>query len=379
MIQEKDEQYRLRQSEANLRFVLNNSDTAYVLLDTQMRIVMANTLANRWCNEEFGKVLDEGILFLDFIPHKYKQTGAVLMQNALNGTPYSYEDKFVKNNGITSWYNVRFNAIRDRNGVITGLCIAVNETTHYLNAQAEAKAMNNLLESKVRERTTELETANKELEAFTYSVSHDLMAPLRIIDGFSQVLLDDYKHKLDQEGVQTLEIIKRNATRMGELVNDLLNLARLGRTNLVKRSVNMNELVTSVIDELRFSTNKLDAKIKLYDLKPADCDPTLIKQVWSNLLSNAIKYSKKIERPQIEIGCMAKNGRTVYFVKDNGVGFDMQFAGKLFGVFQRLHKPNEFPGTGVGLAIVHRIITRHGGKVWAEAKVNEGATFYFII
>jgi light-regulated signal transduction histidine kinase (bacteriophytochrome) len=166
---------------------------------------------------------------------------------------------------------------------------------------------------------------------------------------------------------------------MGELVNDLLNLARLGRANLVKRNLDMTDLVTAVIDEMRFSTNKLAAKIKLQELKPADCDHTLIKQVWSNLLSNAIKYSKNNPNPQIEIGSIDKSGQIVYYIKDNGVGFDPQYSGKLFGVFQRLHKATDFPGTGVGLAIVYRIITRHGGKVWADAKVNEGAVFYFTL
>ena len=141
----------------------------------------------------------------------------------------------------------------------------------------------------------------------------------------------------------------------------------------------MNDVVSGVIDEMRFSTNKLDAKIKLLELKPADCDHVFVKQVWANLLSNAVKYSKNRENPLIEIGCTEQNGQTVYYIKDNGVGFDLQYAGKLFGVFQRLHKPTEFPGTGVGLAIVHRIITRHGGKVWADAKVNEGAVFYFTL
>ncbi|HRG89826.1 MAG TPA: ATP-binding protein, partial [Chitinophagales bacterium] len=148
---------------------------------------------------------------------------------------------------------------------------------------------------------------------------------------------------------------------------------------LVKRSVDMNDIVASVIDEMRFSTNKLAAMINLKDLKPAECDHVLIKQVWANLLSNAVKYSGNRENPMIEIGCYDQNGQTVYYIKDNGVGFDLQYAGKLFGVFQRLHKPSEFPGTGVGLAIVHRIITRHGGKVWANAKVNEGAEFYFTL
>jgi len=369
----------LRKTEANLRFILDSSDTAYILLDNQLSIITSNRLAHQWTTSEFDRNLIDGSNFIDFIPDKYKQPAITVMQNAINGTPFIYEEKYTKRDGTVSWYHVRFAGIKDDTGTIIGLCIAASDTTRYRSAQAEIKSMNESLEKKVKERTAELEIANKELEAFTYSVSHDLMAPLRIIDGFSQVLLDDYRNKLDEEGFQTIQVIKRNATRMGDLVNDLLNLARLGRANLIKRNVNMNDLVTSVIDEMRFTTNKLAAKIKLKELKPADCDQVLIKQVWSNLLSNAIKYSKNRENPLIEIGCLEQNGQTVYYIKDNGVGFDLQYAGKLFGVFQRLHKPSEFPGTGVGLAIVHRIVTRHLGKVWADAKVNEGAVFYFTL
>lgn len=369
----------LLKSETNLRFVLSNSDSAFVLLDTDGRVVMTNRVADQWAVFEMDRNLQPGELFTDILPDSYHEKGVAAVQAALAGLSYSYEDRYKKRDGNIGWYHVRLDSIKDEKGQVTGLCISVNDTTRYRSAQAEIKAMNDSLEKKVKERTAELENANKELEAFTYSVSHDLMAPLRIIDGFSQVLLDDYRNKLDEDGLQTLQVIKRNATRMGELVNDLLNLARLGRANLVKRNVNMNDVVASVIDEMRFSTNKLEAKIKLQDLKPADCDHVLIKQVWANLLSNAIKYSKYREAPLIEIGCLEQKGQTVYFIKDNGVGFDLQYAGKLFGVFQRLHKPTEFPGTGVGLAIVHRIITRHGGKVWADAKIDDGAVFYFTL
>lgn len=369
----------LRQSEANLRFLLNNSDTAFILLDTELRVVTTNKMARQWSTIELGCSLQEGDAILGIVPEAYKSVAQNIMQSATSGTNYSSEDKFVNRNGRIVWYHIKFDGIKDAKGVITGWCIAANETTPYRSSHAEVKATNDLLEQKVKARTAELEIANKELEAFTYSVSHDLMAPLRIIDGFSQVLLDDYKNKLDDEGFQTLQVIKRNANRMGELVNDLLNLARLGRANLIKRTANMQDIVASVIDEMRFTTNKIEAKIKVKDLKPAECDAVLIKQVWSNLVSNAIKYSRTKAAPQIEIGCTEQNAQVVYYIKDNGVGFDVQFSGKLFGVFQRLHKPNEFEGTGVGLAIVHRIITRHGGRVWAEAKVNEGATFYFTL
>ncbi len=369
----------LQRSENILKFILGSTDSAFILLDTEGRITMANRVADEWAGIELERTLTPGDLFADLLPPAYRTKGKVIIDTCLAGTGYMYEDRYKRRDGVECWYHVKLDSIKNDKGVVTGLCITATDTTRYRSAQSAVKAMNDSLEKKVKERTAELENANKELEAFTYSVSHDLMAPLRIIDGFSQVLLDDYRHKLDADGLQTLQVIKRNATRMGELVNDLLNLARLGRANLVKRSVDMNDIVAAVIDEMRFSTNKLAAMISLKDLKPAECDHVLIKQVWANLLSNAVKYSKNRENPLIEIGCTEQNGQTVYYIKDNGVGFDLQYAGKLFGVFQRLHKPTEFPGTGVGLAIVHRIITRHGGKVWADAKVNEGAVFYFTL
>lgn len=377
--EQKTAEHQLRQSEANLRFLLNNSDTAFVMLDTELRVVTTNKIARDWSTTELGRSLMEGDEFLSLMPSVYTEVIESIKQHVQAGKNYTSENRFIRASGRIVWYDVKLDSIKDEKGIITGWCLAVRETTPYRSSHAEVKATNDLLEQKVKARTAELEIANKELEAFTYSVSHDLMAPLRIIDGFSQVLLDDYKNKLDDEGFQTLQVIKRNANRMGELVNDLLNLARLGRANLIKRTANMQEIVASVIDEMRFSTNKIEAKIKVKDLRPADCDAILIKQVWSNLVSNAIKYSRTKPAPQIEIGCSELNGQVVYYIKDNGVGFDVQFSGKLFGVFQRLHKPNEFEGTGVGLAIVHRIITRHGGRVWADAKVNEGATFYFTL
>ena len=366
-------------SEATLRFILDNSETAYMLLDEQMHIVTANPKAKELLLAEFSKTANNGELLTDYLPDLYRQPFINLIESAIKGVPFRKEIKYTNRNGRIGWYSIHLDAIKDDSEIIVGLCLSINETTLQHSAKAEMLSMNDLLDNKVKERTEKLEIANQELEAFTYSVSHDLLAPLRTIDGFTQVLLDDYRNKLDEGGLETLRVIKRNATRMGDLVNDLLNLARLGKVNLVKDHVDMNDLVSTVIDELKFSTNKLAAKIKLKELKPAKCDQVLIKQVWANLLSNAIKYSRKCDEPLIEIGNIERNGKTVYYIKDNGVGFDPLHAGKLFGVFQRLHKAIDFPGTGVGLAIVHRIINRHNGKIWADAKPGVGAVFYFTL
>jgi len=222
----------------------------------------------------------------------------------------------------------------------------------------------------------QLEIVNKELEAFSYSVSHDLRSPLRIIDGYSELMISDYSSSLDEEGNRLLAIIKANVRKMGRLIDDLLNFSRLGRKELIYQQVDMNKMVDAVVSELLFSNDKKHS-IDISPLEPASCDSNLIRQVWINLISNAIKYSGDKENPLIEISSAKSGNEIVYSIKDNGVGFNMKYADKLFGVFQRLHKVTEFEGTGVGLALAQRIVTRHGGRVWAEAEVNKGAVFYF--
>ena len=230
------------------------------------------------------------------------------------------------------------------------------------------------LEQRVRERTAELESANKELESFSYSVSHDLRAPLRAMDGFARMLEDRYAGALDAEGRRLLGIVRDASRRMGALVDDLLTFSRLGRQSMAPSEVDMSVLAAQALAELNGRGN---AAVTIEALPRARGDRTLLKQVWANLLSNALKYSAKGGAPLIEVTGSEGVGDCVYCVSDNGVGFDMRYYEKLFGVFQRLHGAGEFPGTGVGLAIVHRIVARHGGRVWAEGKVNEGARFYF--
>jgi signal transduction histidine kinase len=220
---------------------------------------------------------------------------------------------------------------------------------------------------------------NKELSAFTYSVSHDLRAPLRSILGFSQVLKEDYGQLLDSEGDRILDKVMRNARKMGQLIDDLLDFSRTGRKELRIALIDVQLQVKEVINELCESNPTRKESILVQTLQKMYGDINMMKQVWVNLISNALKYSQNVDTAQIEIGNTSQNGQTVFYVRDNGVGFDMQYYNKLFNVFQRLHSNSEFEGTGVGLALVHRIITRHQGKIWAESKPNEGATFYFSI
>jgi signal transduction histidine kinase len=243
--------------------------------------------------------------------------------------------------------------------------------------EEEIGKLNAELEQRVLQRTNQLEAANKDLEAFSYSVSHDLRAPLRAIDGFSRILLEDYSNKLDEDGNRVLEVVRQNAQKMSQLIDDLLAFSRLGRKAVELSPLDMTGLARSVFAELNPSDSERLPQLKIRDIPPAQGDRALVRQVFVNLLSNAAKYSRIKDAPVIEIGGGTDNGHNIYYVKDNGAGFDMKYANKLFGVFQRLHGPEEFEGTGVGLAIVQRIIHRHGGRVWAEGQVNQGATFYF--
>ena len=247
-------------------------------------------------------------------------------------------------------------------------------------------ALMNILEDIEVERTrTEqakilTEAVNRELEAFSYSVSHDLRAPLRAISGFVQAVVEDYGPKVDDEGKRYLGLIQDNAHKMGQLIDDLLAFSRLGRQQLIVANIDMQALAKAVFEDLKSQSPGRSFRFTVKQAPPARGDKTTIQQVLVNLLSNAVKFTRTRDRALIEFGFLdGSPDKRAYYIRDNGVGFDMQYGNKLFGVFQRLHAVTEFEGTGVGLALVHRIITRHGGRVWAEGKVEEGATFYFTL
>ena len=225
----------------------------------------------------------------------------------------------------------------------------------------------------------DLETANKELEAFSYSVSHDLRAPLRSIDGFSLALLEDFGDQLDAEGQEYLQRMRHGVQRMGRLIDDLLNLSRTAQGPLSRKMVDMTALADRIIADLRESTPQRQVEVRLAEELVVSADPNLLAVALNNLLENAWKYTGNRQRARIEFGVTREKGEEVFYIRDNGTGFDMNYANKLFGVFQRLHKTDEFSGTGIGLATVQRVIHRHGGQVWAEAAVGEGATFFFTL
>jgi light-regulated signal transduction histidine kinase (bacteriophytochrome) len=299
-------------------------------------------------------------------------------QKAVEGVPQHYEAAIISKDGRRIELNIT-NIPIVVGGEIVGVYGVGKDITERKRAEEQIRTLNAELENRVHERTTQLEAINKELEAFTYSVSHDLRAPLRSIDGFSQALLEDCADQLDETGARYLTRIRAATQRMGQLIDDLLNLSRVARSELTIERVDLSRMARDILAELEKNSPDRRVEIEIESGVVAEGDPRLLYLVMENLLDNAWKFTGRQERPRIEFGVTRCAGDVVYFVRDNGAGFDMAYAGKLFGAFQRLHGMNEFPGTGVGLATVQRIIHRHGGRIWAEAAVGEGATFFFTL
>jgi signal transduction histidine kinase/sensor domain CHASE-containing protein len=298
-------------------------------------------------------------------------------RNAIdNGMPYDLELEIVSAKGVRKWVRSLGQPVIE-NGKVVKLTGSIQDITELKKAEEKIRKLNAELEQRVIERTSQLEAANKELEAFTYSVSHDLRAPLRAIDGFSRILTEDYESVFDDEAKRLFEIIRTNTKKMDKLITDLLSLSRIGKNEMNCVEIDMTSMVRSIFIDLVMYKEENNFVFTVADLPHICADSTLIRQLWINLLSNAIKFSMKGEDSKIEVDAYAENGMNVYYIKDNGVGFDPKYSKKLFGIFQRLHNEKEFEGTGVGLAIVQRIVHRHGGKIWAEGKLGEDATFYF--
>jgi light-regulated signal transduction histidine kinase (bacteriophytochrome) len=254
-----------------------------------------------------------------------------------------------------------------------------NELARRKQAEEEIQKLNEELELRVIDRTAKLESANRELEAFSYSVSHDLRAPLRAIDGFSQALLEEYEDRLNSTGKNYLERVRKATQRMSWLIDDLLKLSRITQAELYRKSFDLSSMIRAIAEAHQKNDPDRIVDVAIQEEITFEGDPYLIKIAMENLMDNAWKFTGKEARPRIEFGSAIKDGETLYYVRDNGVGFDMAYADKLFGAFQRLHTDEEFPGTGIGLATVRRIINRHGGHIWAEGEVGKGSTFYFTL
>jgi PAS domain S-box-containing protein len=357
-------------SEARYRTLFDYAPDGIVIADSQSVYLDANA---SMC-QMLGYSLDEliGLHASDIVAQQEIQHIAPALSEIGAKSDHHREWQFRRKDG--SVFDTEVIATLMPSGNIMAM---IRDITERKQAQEKIHQLNSELEQRVTERTAQLEAANKELEAFSYSVSHDLRAPLRAVDGFSQAVLEDYGPQLPKECREDLQTIRNGAQKMGQLIDDLLTFSRLSRLPLSKSAVDTDKLVRSVLGELNYKQKGRQIDVRIAALPPSQADPALLKQVWVNLLSNALKYTGKREAAVVEIGCTQEKGQNVYFVRDNGTGFDMQYAHKLFGVFQRLHRAEDYEGTGVGLAIVQRVIHRHGGRVWAESAVNRGATFYF--
>jgi PAS domain S-box-containing protein len=369
---------KLIESEKRFRAIIENNADAIVLTDANLKVSYQSPAVERITGISLEhRIANPGIQYSH--PDDRALIAAAVKESIHNpGKAIPFQSRFLHLNGGSIWIEGFMTNLLD-DPHVKSIVFNYRDVSERKAVEEQILKLNDELEAKVTQRTIQLEALNKELESFTYSVSHDLRAPLRIIDGFSHILLEDYVNVLDESGKKNLHVIVNNAKRMGLLIDDLLNFSKVGKAELRMGDVNMNLLVSDVLEELKMSGVTIPEGLTVENLDMARGDAPLLKQVWINLISNAIKYSGKKNNPSIQIGVHKRENKTVYFVKDNGAGFDMKYVDKLFGVFQRLHKIEDFAGTGVGLALVQRIIARHGGSVWAEAKVNEGATFYFTL
>lgn len=370
------------EAEARFRQIVEFAPDAMVLANEDGTIVLVNTEAEKLFGYSKEELIGQPVEIL--VPDRLRRVHA-RHRGEFVKTPRSrpmgvgLELYGRRRDGGEFPIEVSLSPLRTDEGMI--VMSAIRDITERKRAEDEIRRLNEELEQRVVERTAQLEAANKELEAFSYSVAHDLRAPLRAIDGFSRIILSEYSPQLPPEGERYLSLVCSNSQQMGVLIDDLLKFSRLGRQQLKKVLVNLEETVQRAIADLQREQEGRNVKIAVGPLPQAYADTTLLTLAWVNLLSNALKFTRPRNPAIIEIGSRLHEAtrEQIYFVKDNGVGFDMRYADKLFGVFQRLHPVEEYEGTGVGLAIVQRIIHRHGGRVWAEAEVDKGAAFYFTL
>ena len=379
-IERKQLEGSFKNAEAMFHRLVESAPDALVIVDLEGRIQLVNSQTELLFGYTRAELLGAPIEML--LPERFRA------RHVEHRAGYCASRRYRPLGGCMGLYGVRKDGTelpidislsyqQTENGLVA--LAAIRDITERKRAEEAIRRLNEELEQRVIERTAELQAANKELEAFSYSVSHDLRAPLRAIDGFSRILVEEHAAVLPPEGQRFLQLVRNNAGQMGRLVDDLLAFSRLGRQAIKKQPVASTDLVREVLAELRNEQEGRQVETSIGELPVCQADRALLGQVFMNLLSNALKFTQKREKAIIEIGSREADGTRVYFVKDNGVGFDMRYADKLFGVFQRLHRAEEYEGTGVGLAIVQRVVHRHGGRVWADAELDKGATFYFTL
>jgi len=368
------ERKKIEEAALKLAAIVEYSDDSIIGKDLNGVIVSWNKGAERMFGYSAEEAIGRNISLL--YPPEHAQDDRVIMDRLRSGDQIEHmETVRLSKSGKQIDVLVTISQIKERTGKVIGASKIARDITARKRAEQQVQKLN----AELNDRVAELAASNKELESFSYSVSHDLRAPLRQIDGFSKILLTTAVQSLSPDAKECLQQIREGTRHMGQLVDDLLNFSRLGRQELIKQTVDLDALVRSIVTELQQEIKERRVTWQVHPLPAAECDNALVKQVFRNLFSNALKFTRQRAETVIEVGHRVEDGQNVYFVRDNGVGFDMKYADKLFGVFQRLHLQEEFEGTGVGLATVQRIVLKHGGRIWAQAELNGGATFSFTL
>jgi len=365
----------LEEASDEMRDLYERAPCGYHSLDPEGLIVRINQTECRWLGYQLDELIGKKTVF-ELLAPEDRQSARARFDQLLNGEDIGTgEVRFVKKDGTRFAVLVSSAVARDARGAPYRVRATMVDQTEFRGA----RDMVNRLNASLQRHVAELEDVNQELERFSYTVSHDLRAPLRAIAGFATLLKEEHVSRLDPEGLRLLGVIHVNTERMGRLIDDLLSLSRLSRVPLARAPVDMTSVVAAVVADRKAAGSDDGVEIAVGSLPSVEADPALIKQVWERLIDNAVKFTAGVKGPRVEIGATTGNGSTVFTVRDNGVGLDMQYAEKVFEVFERLHPQSEYEGTGVGLAVVRRVVHRHGGRVWVESAPGQGATFSFTL